>query len=279
MDFLNDQYNHEDFFDNDFNFYDFLFDDDYAYGEDGIKNIDLLQTFRDKLTEYYRQTTELPQGFLHRSVMNPHEICGAIDLNEAFKVYDKLMIKKGYVFDYVYNTTTNGGYPLVYVRSDSEKPLEDSTSYFKRFGFRDSRGEEKDDLALAHGWKTYLNKITFEKSYIGFVQFAYFCALSHRFYLHWHSCRDFWGAILTTQDIDDYKILALSDNSTRKEEIETLTLPLPYVRLHGVEGDVFLSMCDIFGGSFYYVRFEIQHPHHYLDKEVITLFSGRRYLF
>ncbi len=231
------------------------------------------------LTEYYRQTTEIPEGFLERGVRNPHKVPGAIDLNKAFKVYDKLTLKKGYVFDYVYNVTSHGGYPLVYVRAELEKPLEDPYCYFRKFGFHNSWGEEKDDLALAHGWKTYLDKITYEKSYIGFVQFAYFCALFHRFYLYWHSCRNLLGVVLTTQDIDDYKFLALSNVGDRKEEIETLTLPLPLVRLHGAEVDVFLSMFDNIGGSFYYARFEIQHPNHYLDREEITLFSGRRYLF
>lgn len=278
MNSMNDN-DHDEFFDDDFDYYDFLFEDDNANDEDDTKNIELLNVFRDHLTEYYLQTKELPDTFLNGSVMNPHRIPGAIDLNNAFKVYDKLTIRKGYIFDYVYNVTSHGGYPLVYVRAEPEKPLEDPHSYSRKFGFHNSCGEEKDDLAVAHGWKTYLDKITFEKSYIGFVQFAYFCALFHRFYLYWHSCRDLWSVILTPQDIDAYKAHALVINNSRKEEIETLSLPLPRVRLHGIEGDVFLSMFDSIGGSFYYVRYEIQYPHHYLDKEVMTLFSGRNYMF
>ena len=49
MNSMNDN-DHDEFFDDDFDYYDFLFEDDNANDEDDTKNIELLNVFRDHLT-------------------------------------------------------------------------------------------------------------------------------------------------------------------------------------------------------------------------------------
>jgi len=255
----------------------FLFADDYVSDNEDIKNVDLLNKFRKRLSRYPKKVPKYPEEFQH-GVTNPHEIPGAMDLNDAFRAYDKLEIEEGYVFDYVYVKSFHGGYPLVYARLKDEEPLDDPVSYFNRYKFAENY-EGYDDLASAHGWRTYLNKVTFEKSYIGSVQFAYFCSMFHRFYLYWHSLRNFWSLLLTDQDIEEFKNYMRNSTISGKEELEIIDISTPIVELYGNKADVYLAMVDYLGGSLYDVRFELAYPHDYLDKEVSTIFRGSWYLF
>ncbi len=100
------------------------------------------------------------------------------DVNRYFEVFDRLRMDKGYVLDYVYNSTRNHAYPLLYARRENSEPLTDMAVFEEAFE------TTTDSVNMSNA---YINRIHTDGSRQGFIQLAALQVVADQFYLYWHA--------------------------------------------------------------------------------------------
>lgn len=154
------------------------------------------------LNELKIRVGDIPEAFKTAKEVSPHCV-KAFDVNSFFSVFDRVKLQDGYVLDYIYARDTHGGEPLIYARKINQKPISNINNYYSTFGISKPSlllGEEPSEINTF----PYLKNIKFEKSYIGFFQFALFCMCVRRFYLIWHSNYNNRQFILTKEVLNNF---------------------------------------------------------------------------
>jgi hypothetical protein len=96
------------------------------------------------------------------------------DVNRFLEVFDNVKLRDGCTLDYVYHNDASWGAPFVYTRKKSDKPLGSLKEYMERYD-KDKKGQN----CFEH--------IYFEKTPLGYFQFAQFTISVHLFYRYWHA--------------------------------------------------------------------------------------------
>jgi hypothetical protein len=96
------------------------------------------------------------------------------DVNRFLEVFDNVKLRDGCTLDYVYHNAASWGAPFVYTRLKSDKPLGSLNEYMERYN-EDKKGQN----CFEH--------IYFEKTPLGYFQFAQFTISVHLFYRTWHA--------------------------------------------------------------------------------------------
>jgi hypothetical protein len=108
------------------------------------------------------------------------------DVNLSLGVFDLVRMEPGYVLDYIYAAGGVGGQPFLYARPTGGARVSSIQEYFERFQLEIPRsllGREPTD----EDSRPYLDHMSFEKTELGFLQFALFCMEARRFKLYDHS--------------------------------------------------------------------------------------------
>jgi len=100
------------------------------------------------------------------------------DVNRYFEAFDRLRMDDGYVMDYVYCSTRQHGYPLLYARAKTNAPLPDVEAFEERFG------RTTDGQSVNGAW---IDRIRTDGSRGGFIQLAALRLVRDQFYLYWHA--------------------------------------------------------------------------------------------
>jgi hypothetical protein len=145
----------------------------------------------------------IPDEFLNRKTANPHDVT-AFDLNIFLVIFDQIRIRRGYVLDYVYAFDGHyGGEPIIYARESSSSPITSTDEFYDKFllprpeMLLGAEPNHEDSLP-------YLPCLEFERTPMGYFQFALFCMTVRRFYLYWHSNYNDRKYILTKSRLDHF---------------------------------------------------------------------------
>jgi hypothetical protein len=112
------------------------------------------------------------------------------DVNEYFRVLDRLSIEPGYVLDYVYYNDGIGGEPVLYARKANQPAYRD---------YNEISAERKIDSPSAED--EYLRHIKVDGTPEGFFQLYVLQIMGGQFYLFWHA------------NYDDYKVVCNSSDA------------------------------------------------------------------
>ena len=110
---------------------------------------------------------EMPEYF---QTEQPVKQGGEFDVMDYFTVFDHLSMKAGYRLDYVYHFDGMGGYPVLYVRSDSQPPF-----------------DAEDELPAAETRENFLDYIQPDGTPEGYFQYSVLAMTAGHFYLFWHA--------------------------------------------------------------------------------------------
>jgi hypothetical protein len=132
------------------------------------------------------EANAIPEAFLDGRAQSPYGTDQAFDVNRVLEIYDCIRMQEGYVLDYVYAYDHYGGEPLVYARRIDEIPLYTTEAFYRHFALPRQAMLLGEEPTLKSS-NAYLRNVEFEKSPLGYFQFALFCMTIDRFYLHWHS--------------------------------------------------------------------------------------------
>jgi len=99
------------------------------------------------------------------------------NINEYFSVLKHLSPEPGYVLDYVYYYTFNGGEPYLYARKKNTKPHATFQAYI------DSMKGETGHLPR----HDYLEHVRIDGTEEGFLEFVVLHVMAGQFYLYWHA--------------------------------------------------------------------------------------------
>ncbi len=241
-----------------------IISNDIEISHSHIFSEDELSLFRKKFNELREKYDEIPQEFTNCITSNPHKVKSAFNPNQYFHVFDKLFIESGSVLDYVYHYDCAGGRPFMYARMRDESPINSYEEYFERFS-----NIEQD---------SYLNRINFDKSFLGFFQYGLFHQVHDCFYRYWH-CYDARTFILTRGGLERY----IEDQHTylNDEKIQKI-LSLdqrPKILLNGPKGELKLTYFDQIGGGLYVLTTIIEWPNKFVAEMSEEIMKNRSYLF
>ncbi|MCP3682656.1 MAG: hypothetical protein GY861_08210 [bacterium] len=183
----------------------------------------------------------IPEAFTEHDESNPHNVPSAFEVNKFVGAFNHVRIKQGYVVDYVYGFSGNGGEPWLYTRKIDSKPLQTMGEYYKKYSC----------YCLSYisieptYWNSlpYLAHLEFDNTPIGFFEFAMFCMKVRRFYLYWHSLYNYRLFFYTEEDIDQ---IVQGDvffdwNLKGKASRLRFTNLRPRVKIHGKLGEVIIA--------------------------------------
>lgn len=147
-------------------------------------------------------------------------------------------MESGHRLDYVYEFLGNSGQPLLYTRKD------------------DGRIQSPHEYALQFpDWELrppYLEGLSFEKSPLGFFQFALFCLEAPKFYLYWHSGYYDLELVCTREHLDGIlKQIARTEEAINESDQKLLEKELRLrVQINGDSAEVFALSFTQWGGFF-----------------------------
>ncbi len=183
------------------------------------------------------------------------------NVNRVLEVFGLVHMQPGYVLDYIYLVDALGGQPFLYARPVDGARVASKEEYSERFQLEMPRlllGDEPTD----EDSRPYLDHMVFEKTDLGFLQFALFCMKARRFQLYWHS--NYNNRIYILDDKERSERLHAREFDLPKLSDEELgVLPLldirPKVQTYGEGGWVRLFNYDMSRG-FSYCTIEVEWP-------------------
>lgn len=173
--------------------------------------------FMERFRKIKNSIGEIPEEFLEGTTANPNEIT-AFRINDFLLAFDKIRIRQNSVLDYVYNFDGHyGGEPLVYAREKNSRPIESPDEYYEKFVI------PRPEMLLGNEPNSedsipYLSHLEFEKTPIGYFEFAMFCMTVRRFYLYWHSNYNDRKYILTKSGLNHFAQNKIGDISPKEIE-------------------------------------------------------------
>ena len=186
---------------------------------------------------------------------------GDFDVNRILIVLDLVHLEPGYVLDYIYLVDHLGGQPFLYAQPVDGTRVTSKGEYSERFQV------EMPDLLLGaeptdDDSRPYLDHMAFEKTDLGFLQFAVFCMTARRFQLCWHSHYNNRIYILDDEERSERLRTRKFDLPELSEE-ELGVLPLldirPKIQTYGESGWVRLFNYEM-NRRFSYCTIEVEWP-------------------
>ena len=98
------------------------------------------------------------------------------DPTSFFTVLKNISLPEGKILDYFYQMEPSSGYPLLYVRSQDQKPYKNREEYEKA---QNNRQAGREDIL-----NTVVQMLVVEDSKAGYFEYAVFYLLAPNFYLH-----------------------------------------------------------------------------------------------
>lgn len=234
--------------------------------------------FYSRFSEFTSKNQNLPQENLDSKKTGLQKDINGLDLSRYFEIFDQVSIEEGYKLDYIYAFDGGGGQPLLYNRKNSDQPITSVDEYYRTFNLKRNAMLLGQSPAGGEA-RPWLERLRFEPTDTGFLQFALFCARAHRFYLFWHSCYNTRAQIMTRAELEDY---------TRKfEKMINLQPPArvleldyhPVLERRGETGTLKFLAFDPFGGALYWQRVTVARPNHFVEETLDEIIRGQAYFF
>jgi len=144
------------------------------------------------IAELLRDHQVPPEHLIDFEDMNPAVQDGDFNVSSYFDVLGYLFLPQGTILDYVYVFNGMGGFPLLYVRNQT-----------------DERFATANDLIYAKNCSSpwtcpnYLNEIIVDNSPPGFLQFVILDVKGDQFYLFWHDNYNDYKIITTSASVEE----------------------------------------------------------------------------
>ncbi len=174
------------------------------------------------------------------------DIIRSFDINSYLQAFDKIKLKRGKVLSYVYAYNRHGGMPYVYAKDITEEPIQDINKFWKQFPQTraDSILGQDNDLNTI---STYEKALTFEQSFLGYVQHSLFLWTSNKFFLFWHALYHRRTYFFSKQSLEaQIERIVKSDYTFSPEERAVIDIidPYPKVLVFDNKVEVYLLSMD-----------------------------------
>lgn len=197
-----------------------------------------------------------------------HEKRERFDVNGFLKPFDKIRLIDGYVLDYVQENVFSDSYPVVFTRPINADPkvvykeISNKASYYKQSNF--------------------IKHIEFERSPLGYFQFAVFSVVVHQFKLYWHAQYNDAEIILSKNQLDEilkrYGTALLDDGISKLKNIDLK----PRIIMKKNSARVRMVAFSKSAGKFFYYNSYIKYPneiktgivHKEVDQPICFLFGN-----
>jgi|GEM_PF-6684005 len=194
-----------------------------------------------------QKTVDAMQAFT-AELANPLEIFRKNEIRNGMKfdpmsfftVLKNISLPEGKILDYFYQMEPASGYPLLYVRSQDQKPYKNREEYEKA---QNNRQASREDML-----NTVMQTLALENCEAGYFEYAVFYILAPNFYLHKWANTDL-KIVCHETGLDEIlknnsKIPATAVAAAKKLELS------PQIVLDPDEGKVKLITFSAWGGFF-----------------------------
>lgn len=194
----------------------------------------------EHLARLREQIGDIPSAFTSGKSYDIRHV-SRFDANRYFEVFDRVKCKDGYTLDYVYQYDGLGGYPLLYTRKTTSKSITSPQEFRQVFT----------------GSRNLMEHIEFERSALGYWQFALFSEVAPLFYLWWHAGYRGYEFIFSRDRFE--QVVSLIHSRAQLESVDRQTLLSssqvllnPRVKINGDTARVTMVAFTGWGGLFYH---------------------------
>lgn len=209
-----------------------------------------------------------------------YNIIKSFDINSYFQVFDKIRLQQGKVLAYVYAYDRHGGMPFIYAKDIGEAEISDINQFWQRFPQTRVERLLGGDNSL-NTISTYEKALSFEKSFLGYVQHSLFLWTSNKFFLFWHALYDKKTYLFSKQALNHQieRIVKNGDAFTPEEEtILKLLDPYPKIIVFRNKVEVYLFSIDSATNGFYWNKTTYQDGT-VISMKVINIVEDRTKVF
>lgn len=197
------------------------------------------------------QAVNIPEHLSSTGIKQGDEL----DVNQYFDVLTHLSMRDGYTLDYVYQSDSLGGYPLLYPRPVDQAPYA-STS----------------EIPANTEWPDYQEYVEVEDVERGYFEYVVLDIMASQFYLFWHANYNDTQIVCNRQQVNDIVAQVSSGDFGNAMDLAQQTKARmlrnvePVVRLTGDIAKVEIITFTKWGG-FYHETYTISRgvPHTILD--------------
>ena len=191
------------------------------------------------------------------------------DPNRLLDPLTHLSMMPGYTLDFVYQFDGMGGYPILYVRKESDPSFKDLEDYELNAGYCDMENQPTGC--------NYLSFIETDGTDQGYFEFVMLMMMGDQFYLFWHSGYHDTQIIASSERLETL-VESIGDNDfgyplTAAQKRQALRIdPAPQVTYRSGEVKVRVVWFTKWGGFNETIfSLNIESPHHILDSQTNNL--------